>query len=175
MRWIYFICLILVGTVVQTSLVPVLWFRTPAGWVGPEILAAVAVFAGLYAPTVADAALAGWAVGLAVDLTLSGPGMGLLALLYAAGAAGVFAVREAFFRDRVVTRMLLGGLFCLFVYEIWTAYDVLVAGAGGGFGRPALLALGLAAYTAVLTPAVCSLLRKIERFLLAVRPERRRR
>lgn len=175
MRWVYFICLVLVGAVVQTSLVPVLWFRTPAGWVGPEILAAVAVFVGLYAPTATDAALAGWALGLAVDLTLSGSGMGLLALLYAAGAAGVFAVREAFFRDRVVTRMLLGALFCVFVYEIWIAYDVLIAGAGGGLGRPALLALALAAYTAVLTPLVCSGLRKVERFLLAVRPERQRR
>jgi len=81
-RWIYFLILVLLAVVVQTSVMPVIWFRTPLGYVGPELLAAVAVFVALHVRSRTEAALAGWTLGFAVDLTLSGPGMGVPSLLY---------------------------------------------------------------------------------------------
>jgi rod shape-determining protein MreD len=171
MRWVYFLILILLGVILQTTLVQLLWFQTALGWIGPELLAAVAVFVALNARNRTDAALAGWALGFGLDLTLSGPAMGLLPLLYAAAGAGLQHVREAFFRERAVTQMLLTFAFCAFVYEAWTLWDVLV-GDGERLGRRVLQALGLSAYTAVLAPLVYAALRRIDAVLLAM-PVRR--
>ena len=168
MRWIYFLLVVLIAVLVQTTVGQVLWFRSSLGWVGPVFPAAVAVFVGLHAHSALDAALAGWALGFALDLTLSGGGMGLLALLYAAAAAGVFRIREAFFRERVVTQVLLGFFFCVFAHELWLLCQALLPGGAHGLsGRLALQALGLSAYTAVLTPLVCAALRRMERLIVA--------
>lgn len=176
MRWIYFLILVLAAVVLQTTVVQVLWLRTRLGYVGPEILAAVAVFVALRARSATDAALAGWVLGFALDLTLSGGGFGLLALLYAAGCAGVFVVREVFFRDRPVTQMILALLFCLFVYELWTAYEVLAGASGPGhWWRNAVQAAGLSAYTAAVTPLLCVPLGRMQHLLIAAPLGRRRR
>lgn len=176
MRWIYFILLVLVVLLLQTTVGQVLWFRTSLGWIGPVFPATVAVFVALYARSATDAALAGWALGFGLDLTLSGGGMGLPALLYALAAAGIFHIREAFFRERVVTQMFLGFIFCVFVHELWVTYNVLVlAPAGGGLGQMALQALGLSAYTAVLTPLIFVPLRRIERLIVSAPSGRDRR
>ncbi len=176
MRWFHFIILIfvaLMGIVVQTTAGQLLWFRTPVGWVGPELLAAVAVFVGLFAPRATDAALAGWMLGFAVDMTLSGGGAGLPALLYAAGCAGIFQIRGVLFREKALTQMVIGFVFCVFVYEIWTACDVLIFGrTGGGYFRPILQTLGLSIYTAVLTPLVCAVLKRFQKFLWVARSSR---
>ena len=171
MRWIYFLILTLLAVILQTTLVQVLWVRTPIGPVGPEILAAAAVFFALNARSATDAALAGWVLGFALDLTLSGPGMGLLPLLFAAAAWGLSRMREAIFKDRAPTQMVLTFLFCAFVYETWTAADVLL-GQAGRSGARALQALGLSAYTGLLAPLVCGLLRRLERLLLTAPPSR---
>ncbi len=179
MRWYHFGILVLVammGVVVQTTAGQLLWFRTEVGWVGPELLAAAAVFLALYATRATDAALAGWVLGFAVDLAISGPGMGLLALLYAAGCLGIFRIREVFYREKVMTQMVMSFVFCVFVYELWTVYDVLFCGrAVGGYSRPVLQALGLAIYTALLTPLVCVVLRRLQKFLIPAAPLRERR
>ena len=168
MRWIYFLILTLAGVILQTTLVQVLWLQTRIGWIGPEVLAAAAVFVALHARGRTEAALAGWTLGFAVELTLSGPGMGLLALLYAAGTAALHRVREAFFRERAVPQMVLTFVFCTFVYQLWTLYDVwLGAARGGPLGPRALQALGLAVYTAALAPLVCGLLGRFDAVLLA--------
>ena len=179
MKWYHFIILVFVagvGVVVQSTAGQLLWFRTEFGWVGPELLAAVAVFIALYATSATDAALSGWILGFAVDLTVSGSSMGLLALLYAAGCWGIFHVREIFFRDRTMTQIIIGFIFCVFVYELWTVYDILVGGrASGGYFRPAFQALGLSIYTAVLTPPVCAVLKRLRGFVLPMPPIRERR
>ena len=179
MRWYHFGILVLVallGVVVQTTAGQLLWFRTEVGWVGPELLAAAAVFLALYAHSATDAALAGWVLGFAVDLTVSGSGMGLLALLYAAGCWGIFRIREVFFREKPLTQIIMGFAFCAFVYELWTVYDVLVGGrSAGGYFRPAIQALGLAIYTALLTPLVCAVMGRLRKFLLPAPPIRERR
>ena len=166
MRWIYFILVALAAVLVQTTVGQVLWIPTSLGWVHPVFPASVAVFVGLYARGATDAALAGWALGFAMDLTGSGGGMGLSALLYALAAAGLYRIRGAFFRERVVTQMLLGFLFCVFVHELWVAYDAAIFGAGS-HGRMAFQALGISAYTAVVTPPVFALLRRVERAIVA--------
>ncbi len=168
MRWIYFALLALAAAVLQTTLGQALWVQTAWGWVGPVFPAAAAVFAALYARSATDAALAGWALGFAMDLTLSGGGMGLHALLYAAATAGVYAIREGFFRDRIATQMLLALLLCLLVHEPWVLLDSLVFGTGAaGLGRRALQAMGISAYTALLAPLVIAPLRRMERLLVA--------
>lgn len=175
MRWFHFIILAavaLVGVVVQSTAGQLLWFRTEVGWIGPEILAAVAVFMALHARSSTDAALSGWILGFAVDLTISGSGMGLLGLLYAAGCWGVFSIREVFFREKALTQIVIGFVFCAFVYELWTAFDVLVGGAGGGYFRPAMQVLGLSVYTAVLTPLVCAVMGRLQKFLIPAAPLR---
>jgi len=174
MRWIYFLILTLAAVILQTTVVQVLWVRTPVGAIGPEVLAAAAVFFALNARGATDAALAGWVLGFAVDLTLSGPGMGLLPLLFAAAAWALNRIREAVFRDRALPQMVLTFLFCAFVYEVWTAADVLW-GQAGRSGARALQALGLSAYTGLLAPLVCGLLRRVDRLLLAAPPSRGRR
>lgn len=174
MRWIYFLILTLLGVILQTTLVQLVWFRTGVGWIGPEILAMVAVFVALHVRSTTDAALAGWALGFALDLTLSGTGMGLLGLLYAAGAVGVHRMRGAVLGERGATQMLLAFIFCMFVYQLWTLYDVW-AGAGGPWGTQALQVVGLSAYTAILTPLACGGLRRIGRLLLVAPAGRGRR
>ena len=176
MRWAYFIPAVLAAMVVQTTVGQVLWFRTSLGWIGPELLACVAVFVALNVRNGTDAALAGWALGLGVDVTLSGEGMGLLPLLYAAGCGGLFGIRDPFYRARFLSQMALGLMFCLFVYQLWTAYDVLVFPAlHRSYGARILQAAALAAYTAVLTPLVGGLLRKAQRQLVAMPDARGRR
>ncbi|MDY7009829.1 MAG: hypothetical protein SVV80_03665 [Planctomycetota bacterium] len=179
MRWYNFGILVFIaftGIVLQITVGQLLWFRTDVGWVGPELLAAVAVFLALYATNATDAALSGWILGFTVDLTISGPGMGLLALLYAAGCLGIFRIREVFYREKILTRIVIGFVFCAFVYELWTLYDVLVCRrASGGYFRPVLQAIGLAIYTALLTPLVCAVLGRLRRFLLPAPPIRQRR
>lgn len=175
MRWIYFLILVLVALYLQTTVVQALWWPTSLGYIGPEILASVGVFVALRARSGTDAALAGWVLGFALDLTLSGGGVGLLALLYAAACAGIFSVREAVFSDRPMTQMILAMVFCLFVYELWTAYDVLTGEIRGRWWRGAVQAAGLAAYTAVVTPLVCGLLGRMQRLLIPMPLGRGRR
>jgi rod shape-determining protein MreD len=167
MRWLPFILVALAALMLQTTLLQVFWLPTPVGWVGPELLAAVAVFLALNVRSASDAALAGWVLGLALDLTLSGEGMGLLALLYAGGAAGVFHVRRSFFRDKVLSQAVLGLLFCLPVYELWTLYQLLPTGAPAGeYWARSVQAAGVSAYTAVLVPPACGVLKRMQRMLL---------
>ncbi len=179
MRWYHFGILVLVallGVVIQSTVGQLLWFRTEVGWVGPELLAAAAVFLALYATSATDAALSGWVLGFAVDLSISGSGMGLLALLYAAGCWGIFRIREVFYREKVLTQMVIGFVFCAFVYELWTVYDILLGGRSvGGYFRPVIQALGLSIYTALLTPVVCAVLARLRKFLLPAPPRHERR
>ncbi len=176
MRWVYFIILAVLAVIAQTTVVQVIWLRTRVGYIGPEVLASVAVFAALHARTRTDAALAGWVCGFALDLTLTGPGMGVMSLLYMAAAVGVHHLREVTFRERAVTQIILALLFCLFAYGLLTAYDLLTGALGGQsvFGR-AIQCAGLAAYTAMVTPLVCRLLRPLGRWLVPAPTGRERR
>ena len=65
MRWVYFLVAVLAALLAQTTIGLVLWFRTSLGWIGPELLATVAVFVALNVRSSTSAALAGWALGFA--------------------------------------------------------------------------------------------------------------
>lgn len=176
MRWIYFLLIAAGGLLIQNTLAQVIWLPTPFGDVKPMLLVSVAVFVGLFAHSWTDAALAGWALGMATDLTGSGAGMGLLALLYAAAGWAVFQLRTPFFCDRAITQFIMAFLFCAFVYEAWLAYQVLLGGLPqANYGGWALQMLGLSLYTALVTPLLCAGLKRIRRvlFVAPARSERR--
>ncbi len=102
--------------------------------------------------------------------------MGVPSLLYMVASVGVYQVREAVFHERISLQFILGLLFCLFVYELWTLWGLVF----GGVNRPAaggqaVLAMGLAAYTAVLTPLVCRVLKPLQGLLISTPPGRARR
>lgn len=175
MRWIYFLLITYAAVLIQTTVGQILWLPTPVGWIAPVLLAAVAVFMAMFVRSRVDALLAGWTLGMATDLTLSGPGMGLLGLLFLVGAWAVFGLREAFFCDRPATQVIMALLFCLFVFETWAVYQVLLGDLPGGqFGRLALQAAGLSVYTAALTPLICAGLRRMQRVLFSFPAGRRR-
>ena len=116
MRWWLLAILAVAGAVVQQTFAQVLWLKTGVGYVGPDLLAAIAVFVGLSVRSGTDAAIAGWVLGMALELTLSGPGTGALGLLFALATAAISRLRSGMFHERVLTRMLLGLIFCLMVY-----------------------------------------------------------
>ena len=168
MRWIYFILLVLAATPIETAVGQIIWIGTPVGPVWPMLLACVAVFVCLYGRSGIEAALAGWVLGMATDLTITGPGMGLLSVLYAAAAWGVFQIRTPFFCNRAATQFIMGLLFCVFAWEAWLACQKLFGSmSGAGYGAQALQVLLLSLYTAAVTPLVCAGLKRIERILFA--------
>lgn len=177
MRWFYFLLLVLLVLILESGLMQVLWVPTRLGQIGPELLAAVVVFVALHVSNGAEAALAGWAAGMALDLTLSGEGMGLFSLVYAMGGAGVWRVRGLFLREFATTQAVLTFLFCLFAYETWMLFSLaLNAGPSGGSAWGHLLqALGVALYSAVLAPPVCLLLKPLGPLIIAGYGQRDRR
>lgn len=177
MRWIYFVLLALAVLLVQTTIVRIIWIPTAVGDIAPVLPAAMAVFIAMFARSGIDAALAGWALGLALDMSLAGgEGMGLLALLFAAGAGAVYRIREALFCERTLTQALMGLAFCLFVLEAWVGYQVVFGDVPrADFAARALQALGVSVYTAVVTPPVCAALKRLRRVLFVVAPTRERR
>lgn len=173
MRWFYYLILALLAVLLQSTVVQVLWFRTGSGWTGPDVVAAVAIFVGLSARTSLDAALAGWLAGMALDLTLTGGGMGLLGLLYAGACAAIVHLRHAMLRDKALTQFILGLLFCLFVYGPWMLYQQIISPASS-LGSQALQVLGVALTTALLTPLVVAALKRVQRFLIPAGSARER-
>lgn len=175
MRWFYFLILVLLALIIQSGIAQVLWLRTSIGQVGPELLAAVAVFVALNVTNGTDAALAGWTLGMALDLTMSGEGMGLLAILYAGGAAGVFRVRGIFFREYAMTHAVLTFLLTAFAFETWMCFSLVTNSAAGSSGRHLLQALAVAGYSAVLAPVVCRLLKPLGPLIITGYGQRDRR
>ena len=118
--------------------------------------------------------VAGWALGLAVDLTTvagvgSGTVVGPMAIAYALTAGLLFRVREAFFRERALTQALLAWGFCLIAHGLWVTMQSLRTDGDvswSAYGRTLLQAAGLACYSAVLMPLVHFLLVKCQRWIL---------
>lgn len=166
-RWVWLVILAFVAAWAQTTVGQALWLRTSLGWIGPDLLLAAAMLMALRSRRLVDAALTGWVFGLAMDLTVSGPGMGLLAMLYAGGGAGVFKVRGAFYHDRPSSQIVLVTLLGVFVYEGWTLYHVVFGTLGAaGAGRAMLQALLVAVYTGLLAPVVGAMLKPFQRWLV---------
>ena len=185
MHWIAFAILSYAAAWLQTTAVHLLKFDLSyVGRVSPDLLVIVALFVCLYAHGLADAMIAAWVLGALVDLTTAGQGAGAvtvvgpMALAYAVAAAAIFKAREAFFRERITTRMLLGAVFCFIAHGIWvTVQSLLIVRhmSWGAYGGMLVQVVAAGVYTGVLTP-ICFLgLSRIERRLIVTTGGRSRR
>jgi len=180
MRWIFFLILAYVALVAQTTVGGLLVIHTAwAGPVAPDVVAMVAVFVAMALRNGTDAGLACWILGLGLDLA-SGPGattvVGPMALAYGLGGLMVFQLREMFFRDKILSQVVMTLLFAVATHAIWVTLQALVARAftWSEYGQMLLQAVLLGAYTAALAPLLHALLLRHERILLIV-PSRRSR
>jgi len=147
------------------------------GPIGPDLLAPLAVFIALYARRQIDVLLAGWAIGMAIDLAASGgPGsasvVGPMALTYVLGTKVIYTVRDAFFRERIISRAVLTAVFCLVAHCLWVTAQSAIAyrhTSWPEYGRMLLQAVGLAIYTAALAPSLIWLLEKGRKWIIQSR------
>jgi len=173
MRWVPFLILVALAALLQRTAGLVLTFSLPGvGSVGPDLLAAVAVFVACRSRAWEDAVLAAWVLGLAVDVTAGGAGVavGPMSVAYALAAWVLFRIREAFFHERAVTQALLALIFCLLAHGTWVTAETLLGGTGmawADYGSTMLQAVLLAVYTAALTPLVHAGLWRCRRLILA--------
>ena len=175
MRWIPFLILAYVVMVLETS---VGWLFVDSSWlgpIGPDLAAMVAVFVALYARTASDAMIAAWVLGFAVDLTTGGgvgeiTVLGPMAIAYCLLAGQLWRIRDAFFRERALTQIVLTFLFVAAAHAIWVTVQAISA-AGlvsfGDYARTLLQAMGVALYTAVLMPLAHFVLSRFQRLFLA--------
>jgi len=179
-RWIFFVMLAYVAVVVQTTVGGLLVIHT--AWVGPvapDVLAMVAVFVAMAVRNRADAGLACWVLGLGLDLA-SGPGattvVGPMAFAYGLGGLAVFQLREALFRDKIVTQVVMVLFFAAATHALWITLQALVTRSltWNEYGNALLQAVMLGAYSGVLAPFVHAVLLRYERIVLIV-PSRRSR
>ena len=176
MRWIPFLILAYAVVLVETSVSWVLSVNVSwLGAVGPDLAAMVVVFVALYSRTAGDAMLAAWVMGLAVDLT-SGGGVGSatvvgpMAVAYCLLAGQLWRIREAFFRERALTQVVLSLLFTASAHWVWVTAQVLLAAGRVPFGDYAAAmgqALLIGCYTALLMPLAHFGLLRIQRLILA--------
>lgn len=175
MRWIPLLLITYLVVFVQTSLGMVLSIRAPSlGVLSPDLMAILAVYIALHARSGTDVAISAWVLGLALDLTSSGgvsgsTVIGPMALAYTASAALLFRIREAFFRERALTQATLALFFCLAAHGLWVTVQAALAGGlpWAAYGRILLQAVGLAVYTALLTPLGHYVLGLIEKWFIA--------
>ncbi|HOF19283.1 MAG TPA: hypothetical protein PK082_10270 [Phycisphaerae bacterium] len=186
MRWVPFAILAYLVIVLQCSLGQMLTFEISAiGSVGPDLAAVAALFIALHARRAADALLAAWVLGFALDLSsASGPGgvtvVGPMALAYVLAAGAVYKIREALFAERVLTRAVVGVIFCLLAHLPWVTLQTILAHnvmTWQAYGARLLQAMAISAYTGVVTPVFYPLLDRVRKWLISVpaeRPGRRR-
>jgi cell shape-determining protein MreD len=175
MRWIFFGMLAYLLVLMQTTGGRILLIEDLGlGTVGPDLLAALAVWCVLYAFRASDAVLAACVLGLVLDLTTAGVGgsrtvVGPMVFGYAFAARLLYAVRDAFFRDRASTRLLMTFLFVLVAHGIWVCLQALFAPGGASwneFARTLLQAVAVAAYSAVVGWALILLIDRARGWLL---------
>ncbi|MCP4374817.1 MAG: hypothetical protein GY794_01350, partial [bacterium] len=149
--------------------------------IAPSILAIIAVFFALSVRDPRDAMMAGWSLGLAMDLMLCGMGgtptvVGPMAIAYTLVSGLIFRIREAFFRERALARMMLTLLFCLIVHTLWVTMQTVLVFAWSSWWPTIAKAIGISIYTALIAPFVCMALQRVDGWFIAtpVRHSRRR-
>lgn len=184
MRWIPFAILVYVLILVQTTVGRVLMVeRLAIGTVGPDLLAPLVVFIALYVRRATDAMIAACVLGFALDLTTAGGSgsdavVGPMPILYALGARALFEVREAFFRQRILTKIFLTLSFCLFTHFLWVTVQSLLAHrvtAWSEYGLMLVQASAVSAYSAVLAPMLIWVFEKGQRWIVLIPAGRSRR
>ena len=184
MHWTSFIILTWLLILIQSTVGRVLVFETiSVGTIGPDLLASLGMFVALCVHKPIDAMIAGWLLGLALDITTAGGAgsatvIGPMAIAYALGVRAVFAVREAFFCERALTRIALTLLFCLFTHLFWVTAQSLLAyefTTWSQYGRMLIQAMVISVYSAILAPLMLHLLWKARRRLIPIPSGRIRR
>lgn len=151
MRWIAFAILLYCVTVAQTTLAPLLALHG----VWPDFLAIVAVYYALAAAP-ADAMLACWVVGLAMDLSgasyQASGNVGVCALSLGLISVPLVKARDLTFRDSVWTALVFSFIAKLALSLLVGVHMLYVTQTEGRFGEVATVGVYSAVYTAVLAP-----------------------
>ena len=181
MRWIPFIILAYLLIQMQTTIGKVLTFpHTPIGPIGSDLAAILALYLAMQLRSASEVGLACWATGLAVDLA-SGAAVGAatrvgpMAVSYALGGLLVYRMRDAFFRERMVSQALMGLVLAGVAHLLWVLLQALLSGQWGAWWPSTLQAMALSIYTALAAPLGCRLLDRVQRWLVAAPAGRSRR
>jgi len=160
MSWIAFGILLYLVTVVQTALVP---FLAVQG-VRPDLMIILAVFYALSARS-ADALIACWIIGLAMDLTSqsysAAANVGVSALTLGLVSLLPVALRDLTFRDSAVTQLLFTFLVKLLAACLVGLHLVCVTDRRERLSDILWAALYAAIYTAILAPYVHGILHRL--------------
>lgn len=160
MRWVSLAILVYFVCVLQTTLMGFIEIHT----VRPLLPAMAAAFYALLARR-GDALIAAWVFGLAVDLCgLSLPArstVGVHALGYGLAALGVLRIREQFYRDHVLTFVLVVVWWAFVTEALAGLHTVWAVGAPGRWAEFMLVAGYAAAYSALVCPYVHWFLRRL--------------
>ena len=159
MRWVGFGIFAYLFVMIQMTLGNILILdRLSMGPVGPDFMVILALFIAFNARDVIDAMIAGWVLGMLIDLTTAGGGscVGAMGILYSFTSWGVFSIREGIYSERALTQMIVAGFFCIITHGLWITIQSLIAFdlSWGQYGSMLLQVLLSAVYTAVLTPMV---------------------
>ena len=133
MRWSVFAGCAAAGLILQTTVAA----RTAIADVRPDWVFVLVVFFGLYAPRI-DACLAGWVLGLGMDL-LSVERLGLLATAYCVTAVIVNLIRDLVFLKHAGTHFVVTLVAALLLQAGLAGYRLLlypnsVSGVGSVMG-----------------------------------------
>lgn len=137
MRWLTFVLCAVIGIILQTTLAS----RLAVFHVKPDWMFVLTVFFALYS-TRRDAVLAGWILGLLVDLT-SVERLGLMSAAFALTAMLVNAVRHLVFLKNSLTHFMVTVGAGLVLHAALSAYHVGVYAPGPGAWRAVLLERGM--------------------------------
>jgi rod shape-determining protein MreD len=169
MRWVRFIITLLLAVVLQSTVVS--WIRIHR--VGPDLVFLIAIYYLLKAPP-AEALLAAWAAGLALDL-FGEARLGTFALSFGLVGLAVVRLRELVFRDHPLAQLFLVLIACQAVQVLARSLTVLVEPTvRWGIADVFLGAFYTALYTAVLAPYMLWLLGRLQN-VLGLRPPDRLR
>ncbi len=177
MRWAGFGIFAYLFVMIQMTLGNILVLdRLAMGPVGPDFMVIFALFIAFKARDSLDAMIAGWVLGILIDLTTAGGGscVGAMAILFSLMCWIVFSIREGIFSDHAITQMIMAGFFCLITHGLWITIQSLVAFdiSWGEYGSLLLQVLLSAVYTAILTPIVYYGLLLLRGYLLLPLPMR---
>lgn len=174
MRWLAFTILALATLTVQATVGNLLGIPTRGGlMLGVDFLAIVAVLVALKVRAGSDALLAGWILGLLIDLSSPHMPIGLYALTFSLSASLVYYVRGAVFTTNPISQLLTTFGFCLAAHAAARLFiHVAAPPAGARFGTDLVEALLLAACTAVAAPFVMGVLHKFDWLIVSQRSGR---
>ncbi len=145
MRWLPLVILAAVTLMLQTALVPAIAIEH----IAPDWMFILAVHYALWGRW-PDAAIAGWFIGLLVDLA-SLDRVGVHAFAFGAASWGMIRLRQVLFRRRALTRILVTLLFAFGAQVLIGGYRAWEGDATSA-GQMVWQAFLVAAYTAICAP-----------------------